>query len=226
MLKRLCVSCVCVLVASTAGAATLVTWQVDGTVEARSEKLVPPFPGVPIAPPIGAPFSATLIFDRASAVPTMFGGPQPGCTNLSVSGSITIGGYTAPLGAQSKGYTQSNLPGGGPCQDTTQTQFELRVPAAPADNPFKLPSGILFISYHDLLVNDAFPEFPTPSGPPLATYLAFGGGQFDFVFQGDVQLTAIDQTSPVPEPATLTLFGLGLAAAYRKRRMRTPERQR
>lgn len=220
MVKRLSLLCVCLLAASPVTAATLVTWQADGVVTSRTGQLVLPEPGVPIAPPIGAPLSVTLMFDPASAVQTSFGGvafPTPGCRNVAVSGSVTIGGYTAALGGQSQGFTQSNLPFSTPCQPgSQQTQFELHVPAAPDDNPFKLPPGILFLTYRDLLVQDAFPNSPTPASLAVLAYYDMRGDA-RWIFDGRAQLTALEQPSAVPEPGTMTLLGIGLAAAYRKR---------
>jgi PEP-CTERM motif len=228
MLKRLCMGWICLFVASTAGAATIVTWQAEGTVVRRSNTLVFPEPGFPIAPPIGAPVSVTLTFDPASAFPTPVGilGPLPGCQTVNVSGSVSIGSYSAPIAIGSMGRTQSNLPGSSPCIVGTQTQFELFMPAAPADNPFKLPTGLFLLSYHDLLVHDAFPNSPTPAFLVDAAYYDTGGPDLRWVFDARTTLTAVEQPTAVPEPGTLTLLGLGLAAAYRRRRANVPGGER
>jgi hypothetical protein len=218
MLKRLVVACACVLVASTAAADTLVTWQADGTVTSRVGTSTFPPPGSPIAPPIGAPFSVTLTFDPESAVQTASGAMLPGCQTVSVSGSVTIGSYSTPFGSISAGYTQSNLPGLSRCAGGNQTHFELYVPGAPVDNPFKLPPGILFLSYEDLFVTDAFPNLPMPRFDVLGTYYANTGGVLSSVFQGRLEFAAVEQPTVVPEPGTMTLLALGLAAAYRRRR--------
>lgn len=219
MLKGVCVACACVLLASTAEAATIVTWQADGTVVRRSDELAPS--GKPIAPPLGTPLSITLSFDPQSAFAT-YPGPAGVCdgVTVNVSGSLSIAGYTSPFAGNSQGFTHSNLPGTNCGSSLGFTQFGVFVPKLPDDSPFALPGGLLIVSYRDLLVGDTFPASPTPIGLALVTLGNFETGSFRSFFQAHADLHAIDQTTPVPEPATVTLFGLGLAAVARQARKR------
>lgn len=218
-MRRICLLCVCLLAAVPASAATLVTWQADGSVtRVISTKLVPPEPGTPISPPVGTPLSITLSFDPSSAVPT----PTPaipGCVTLLVSGSATIGNNTVPIGASSRGFTNAGLPGtncGGP---PTNTEFGLIVPGSTEPGQYVLPAGLLVLSYRDLLVRDGFPNTPSPAFLADVSYREFDP-DLRTVFEGKVTLRALDQPTAVPEPATLTLFGLGLAATIRRVRRR------
>jgi hypothetical protein len=221
MLKRLCAVCACVLVASTAAAATIVTWQGDGTILRRTDKLLPPEPGHPLAPPLGTPLSVTLTFDPASAV--QVSGGDPGCLMVSLSGSLSIGSDTFTAGSGSYGFTNSALPGT-LCNNSGETHFSLLTPPAPESNEFDLPRGIFILSYFDELVQDAFPSEPHTS---FLAHVQFLNGNCcgDWIFDGQVQLRAVDQTAAVPEPGTMTLLALGLAAVYRKRRANIGEDQ-
>ena len=214
MLKRLCVICACVLVASTARAATIVTWQADGAITRRTDKLLPPAPGHPLAPPVGTPLSVTLTFDPSAA--TFVPSPEGGCFRVSVSGQLSIGSDTFTAGGGSFGFTNSALPGT-ICNDSGITQFSLLTPPAAEGNEFDLPRGIFILSYRDLLMQDAFPSEPHPTFFADAQLLD-GNCCGDWIFDGRMELRAVDQTAPVPEPGTMTLLALGLAAAYRRGR--------
>ena len=74
---------------------------------------------------------------------------------------------------------------------------------------------LLIVTYRDALMRDAFPDAPSaPLGADVWLIDLFNDGGFN----GHIDLQAVDQTSAVPEPGTMTLVGLGLAAAYRRRR--------
>jgi hypothetical protein len=82
---------------------------------------------------------------------------------------------------------------------------------------------ILFAGYYDLLATDGrlplAPVFNPNPGPYFGMQFE-GFGQL-FEFSGPYEPTVlVDQPTAVPEPATLTLFGAGLAAliAHRRRR--------
>lgn len=215
-MKRIGIVCACLLMANQVSAATIVAWQADGSVTREvSERLVPPEPGIPVTPPIGTPLSVSFSFDPFSAQPT-FGGGGAGCTNVALTGSVTIGNFTTTAQPGSAGFTNSGLPGTN-CNASGRTEFTFFIPAAPVDS-YALPAGLLLLSYRDLILRDAFPSEPTPAFLADVTFLAFGAQSFETIFQGQATLRAIEQPTAVPEPGTLSLLALGLAAVVRRRR--------
>jgi hypothetical protein len=170
-------------------------------------------------PPIGTPFTLTLTFDPGAAFPTATRpASATNCLAVNVSGSLDLGGVTFQAGSSSLGFTNSQLPGTN-CNNSGETQFGLSlVPVA--DSPWDVRGALLIASYRDLIMRDAFPEVPSGSGswwlqsplfPPVTWEV---GGRFA------PSAVAVEQPLPVPEPGTLTLFGLGLAAVVRKVRRR------
>lgn len=143
---------------------------------------------------------------------------------VDVSGSVTIGGHTWTGGGL--GFTHASLPGGN-CLGG-HTQFSLHEMTPPpdipwtSDHPFALaPPNLFILSYRDLLVQDAFPSVPTTaSGSPFNASLFSVSEMAAWNVFGALQLEAVNQTAPVPEPGTLTLLGIGLAAAARVRKRR------
>jgi hypothetical protein len=168
-----------------------------------------------VHPPIGTPVSVTLSFAPSDAVPT-FGYPAGlGCRSVDVSASVAIGGHTWAGGGS--GFTHAALPDT-TCSGFDFTQFSLHSLTPPTDNPWAGDMSNTFIlSYRDLLVQDAFPEFPTSRGGVAALWSLASNPQFEV---GAGLRWAVEQTSPVPEPGTLVLLGMGLAAAARARRRR------
>jgi hypothetical protein len=217
MIKRLLFICACACVASPAAAGTIVTWEGTGDITTSGGRN----PLISFPPP-GTPLTVSLSFDPTVMSPTF--NPPPGadsCFNTPVSATVTIGPYAYTTGAGAAAFTHAQLPGTNCLSDTGGfTQFSLMPIQSPPDTPWPIGfGGILILSYRDLLVQDAFPSTPTASSrAPL--FLADPMGFADWRFSGSVTLSAVDHTTPVPEPGTLALLGIGLAAVCRKARAR------
>jgi len=211
MLTRISLLCVSLLLPQIALADTIVTWVGEGTVTGSYHQ----FPNQ-MVPPVGTPFSLIMTFDPTQAFPHP--NPQGLGENCmiapGVSSSLNLGGYIYN-GSNNLGFTNAMLPGTN-CSESGLTQFSLHNTRTPSGAPWNLnDGGILILSYRDLLVQDAFPSAPTT---PLASlwYDSMQGPTWGF--RGTLSLAAVEQPAPVPEPGTLTLFGLGLAAVVRRRR--------
>ena len=219
MRKMLLLICASLLAPHPASAATLVTWVGTGEVTQSfaGQGFPQPFPAV------GTPLSISLSFDPATATPTPNGPPgSAGCMSVGFSGSMILGGHSYSSGS-SLAYTHAALPGSncvppGGLTDGGYTQFGFQGLQSPPDAPWQLGSGrLVILTYRDAILRDAFPESPTdPFGADVWLIDLFQDGRWSF--NGHVDLQAVDQTTPVPEPATVTMVALGLAAVYRRRR--------
>lgn len=215
-MKRIGILCACLLMTNQVSAATIVTFQADGSVTRKvSDRLVLPEPGTPVSPPVGTPLSVIFSFDPDSARPSFGAGAGSGCVTVSLTGSVTIGSNTTTA-RSSQGFTNSQLPGTN-CNSSGNTEFSFFIPESPVES-FALPAGLLILSFRDLLIRDAFPSVPNPSFLADVTFRAFGCCEFEGIFQGQANLRAIEQPTPVPEPGTISLLALGLAAVLRRTR--------
>jgi hypothetical protein len=211
-MKRIGILCACLLVASQATAATIVTWEGSGEVTRSS----PSFDRQ--APPVGTPLAVTLSFAPSQAVPTPNAPPgAPGCSTVDVNASFTLGGFTYAAGPFPVGFTHSQLLGTNCTSASDFTEFSLGSLGNPSGAPYNLSGGVLVISYRDLLVRDSFPDSPTIAGLASVFFTPPAGGD-SISFSGNVGLHAVDQPTPVPEPGTISLLAIGLAAVVRRAR--------
>ena len=226
MFARISLLSISLLLPQTAAADTLVsfadalvTWEASGLVNRSVPISIRPGD---VRPPVGTPFTLSLTFNPSAAVPTPSGPPGTDCMRVPFSGSLTLGGASYTTGGL--GFTHAALPGTN-CTFTDFTQFSFHEGFEPTgDDPWNLGVGgnLLIASYRDLIVQDAFPEVPAGAG---SWWL-----QFDFAFitweiggPFAPQAVGVEQPAPVPEPAAVTLFGLGLAALARRMRSRRSE---
>jgi hypothetical protein len=205
------------LVPHTVAAGTIVTWQANGVIGSSS---IEPNPRGHIVPPPGTPYELTLMFDPSSMTPTVFGPPGSNCYTVSVSSSLTVGAFTYT--GSGAGFTHGKLPGTACSPGWPETQFLLGFGNNPTDSPYPIPFGFMELWYRDLLVQDAFPDAPTHLG---------GGFQIrdeahSFLITAKHNLHGVEEMSAVPEPGTMMLFGLGLAAVARRVRHLSSSKQR
>lgn len=214
-MKRVGLLCVALLMAHPATAGTIVTWEGAGLVE-RSAADRFGIPSVP--PPPGTPLSWTVSFDPTAASPTMGGGLPPECMQVPVSATFTLGAYSYSTQPGSLGFTHAQLPGS-PCTPSGFTQFSLHTMKDPLDGtPWSLETGgVLLIEYFDLLTRDSFPTAPTATFARVFYTPPFGRESWTFSGVSSIN-AAVVQPTPVPEPGSLSLLALGLAAVYRKAR--------
>lgn len=205
--------------------AATITWFDSGFL--TSINATPPeFPGLTV----GTPWSLEINFDpSAPGSPASLGAPGSNC-NIYPMGSttFTLGTFTyTSTGGQI--WTNSDLPGLG-CSPapTGAIQFEWGVTWTQEPGAWNLnvSSGLLMAGYTDAVQRDGLlPTVPSLSGANsgLNFYDFLRGPRSQFQDHTFAPQLADLTPTPVPEPATLGLFGVGLAywARGRVRRLRS-----
>jgi hypothetical protein len=211
MIKSFGFICLCLLVPRMSGADTLVTWVSEGEIRLSEYGRVE---NTGLVPPVGTPYQLSMSFDPGALTPTPFSPAGSNCFTVPVSGSLTLPGVS--YGLSGSGFTHGKLPGTTCSPGWSDTQFLFGI-SDPTDTPWPvLGTGFMELWYTDLLVRDAFPAVPTTNG--LGFQIRDQVGSFLVMGNGNLQAAMPEQPTPVPEPATMTLFGLGLAAALRRAR--------
>ena len=177
----------------------------------------------------GTPWSLTVSFNPSAPPIRVL---TPGCNQYSMGMStLTLGSYSyTHAGGQI--FTNAALPEAGcigmlPEGEAGLIQFWFGTEGWQSDNPdaWRLSAwqGVTFAGYYDQLVKDGtlpvVPTFDPHQGQFGGMEIESGLGTLFFGGSARFQLVP-EQPAPVPEPATLTLFGAGLAAALAARRKR------
>jgi hypothetical protein len=216
--RRIVLLCAALLVARSASAGPIVTWEGSGLLTAST------FAGYEFTgrvPDPGTAYSLTMSFDPTATSPTPLSAAGSGCNMVSVAGTLTLGGYDYDFN-HGFGFTHAQLPGSNCSPGAHETQFLFPL-SAPPDNPWWAFSAGMFMEawYVDLLNPDGFSSTPPGNmGWQLRVNdlpIHVTGGLTNLRVTGD-QENPIDP-APVPEPGTLTLLGLGLAEVIRRKRL-------
>jgi hypothetical protein len=219
MTKRSLLMCACLLMSAPAWAGSIVTWESFGTLTTAD---IYGYEYTGLIPDPGSPYHLTISFDRDAMRPTPLSPAGSDCNTVApVTGTMSLGAVDFGIRG-GYGFTHAQLPGTNCTPGAPETQFLLGL-TAPADNPWTvLQDAFMEMWYVDLVDADGFPAVPTDT---------FGGFQIrsqagSFHIHGPIDLEAVGASdggpidpAPVPEPGTLSLLALGLAAAIRRKRL-------
>ncbi len=202
-------------------AGPIVTWQASGATTTSNSR----YPvGLPQAPAIGTPYSVTLAFNPGAGAPTPTAPAGSPCSTTAATGTLNIGGASYSLAGNA--FTNSQLPGTNcsPGAYTAPGAIEFFMSTTPLGADvlnLEQPPRFLKLLYFDAVRQDGtFPSTPTVGGPFNHLYFQ----NMFFNFSGPFVPSAVTQPTPIPEPGTMALVGIGLAFAAR-RRLRTQPRR-
>ena len=181
---------------------------------------------------VGTPWSLAITFNPdVPATPAPFASASWACNIYDVGATavLQLGGFTyTQSGGQA--YTNSIHPNG-PCRNVAPSlspagliQFLWQGDWTQETGAWNLNTGMFFAGYYDAIHQDGSLATTPVVGPPGA----FSGIQFttipffntppqQFVAPFVPVAVPVQQPAPVPEPATLTMFGTGLAWLARRR---------
>lgn len=219
------IALVLVLASASFAQAAPVTWQASSTLSAVHDPR-----DLLSGLEVGTIWSLTVTFDPASAARTL----APGC-NQYASGTTTLvlGGYTYTHAGGSihtnavlpeYGCTPASFPNSPPglIAFTWGPNWTQEPGAWNLNDPFSL----LVAGYYDLNAKDgSLPNIPVLD-PNRGQFHGLDFNQLfgDVGFGGAFEPRALEQPTPVPEPATLAMMAAGLTALAARRRRVTSRR--